>query len=443
MLHEGPAVAGSLRIINRLTLLRLLRELGPISKPELSKRSGISRPTTAKVIDELEREGLAERVGKTQSTTKGGKPGVLYRFNADGVKSGAIFLRVDAVQVAIIDGNARILGKLESQLGTDKHPESVIALIVALLADLLKQLGLTTNDLLGIGIGVPGLASVHSGIVQFAPHLPEWSDVPLCAILTERLHIETWVDNDCHVQALAERHFGLGQDGRNFISVQSGIGLSAAFYLNGTLYRGPGDTAGEVGHMIVQADGRVCECGSRGCWETIASTTWLVDAACQETNGRYCLPDWLRVAGWANQEYRSIQDIDSSMITRCAQAIFQSALKGQSQAIELVRSHAFHFGIGLVNLVNIFNPQRIIIWGDDHAAGELFLQTVQDVVKTRALKHPREQCEIVFSRLGQEVGLIGAGSLALNALFEGDGAIRTDPLKDKGNYNGQYLHSHL
>jgi predicted NBD/HSP70 family sugar kinase len=419
-LRVGPAVPGSLRQINRLTVLRLLRKLGTTTKPALASASGISRPTVSKVVDELETAGLAERVGIAPSSAIGGKPGILYRFNANGIRSGAVFLRVDTVQVAVIDGNGRVHAQRDSPLGNDRRPEPVISLIVATLSKLLAELQLTTQDLLGIGVGVPGLTSYHAGVVHFAPHLPEWSDVPLCDLLARRLQIGVWVDNDCHVQALAERYFGLGQDGSEFVTVQSGIGLSAAFYVDGTLYRGSADTAGEIGHMIVQEDGRLCHCGSWGCWETLASITWLVDEVCRAPDGGFRLPEWLEVPDFADQSYQSVWDIDPTMITRCAHAVFQAARKGQTEAISFVRQHGYYFGVGLVNLTNMFNPQRIIIWGDDVAAGDLFLEAVSDTVKKRTLARPRETCEIVFSPIDQEVvGLIGAGTLAIDALFEG------------------------
>ena len=138
------------------------------------------------------------------------------------------------------------------------------------------------------------------------------------------------------MQALAERHFGLGQDGSEFASVQSGIGLSAAFYLNGALYRGPGATAGEIGHMTVQENGRLCDCGNWGCWETIASITWLVDEACRAADGSFGLPDWLALPELAAQAYQSIWDIEPSDITTCAQAIFHAAKQGHPRASELV-----------------------------------------------------------------------------------------------------------
>lgn len=119
------------------------------------------------------------------------------------------------------------------------------------------------------------------------------------------------------------------------------------------------------------------------------------------------------------QIHAAAYDIPPEFVTSCAQAIFCAAQHGQPEAIELVLQHAQHFAIGVINLINILNPQRIIIWGESVAAGDLFLITVRKFVKMRALHGPRETCEIVFSHLNQDVGLIGAGTLAIDALFEG------------------------
>jgi predicted NBD/HSP70 family sugar kinase len=418
-LISGPAIPGNLRQMNRLTVLRALRASGPTTIPAIATQTGISRPTVAKVIGELEDAGLAAQVGRAPIGSTGGKPGTLHRFNASGVRSGAVFLRVDTVQVAIMDGNARVLARAEHPLGGDRRPEPVLALIVEALTALLQELALQPADLLGIGVGVPGITSYHTGVIHLAPHLPEWSEVPLGALLAQRMDVAVWIDNDCHVQALAERHFGRGQDVQDFVSVQSGIGLSAAFYFDGDLYRGHADTAGEIGHMIVEENGQPCVCGSRGCWETIASTTRLVDDVCQMTDGSWALPPWLLTLAPTAQACANERPLAPDQVTALARVIFQAAHIGQPEAVEAVTLHAQRFGIGLCNLVNIVNPRRIIIWGESLAGGELFLVTVRAWIKKNALSRPRASCEVVFSSLKHDVGLIGAGTLAIDALFEG------------------------
>lgn len=409
---EIPAVPGSLRQMNRLTVLRLLRKFGPITKPALAEYSHISRPTITRLVDELVEEGLAECTGMATPTASGGKPGALYRFNAEGVQSGGVFLTVDTVRVALVNGSGQVLGSLERPLGLDRRPEPVMNAIVETLQELLTFLHVPLTQLLGIGVGVPGLTSFATGVVHFAPHFPQWQDVPVRDLLKSRLGIEVWVDNDCHVQALAERHFGSGQACTDFVTVESGIGVSAAFYLQDTLYRGVGETAGEIGHMTIQEDGPLCECGNRGCWETLASTTWMVEQTYQLVQAT-----WLTLPTRASTEDGSAAKLEPDVVKMLAHTIFRAAQNGLPEAIELVCRHATHFGVGLATIINALNPQRIIIWGDSMNGGDLFLETVRAVVEQRALVRPRSMCPIVFSSFVQDVGVIGAASLVIDALF--------------------------
>lgn len=395
-----PAVPGSLRQMNRLAILQLLRAEGPISKADLAKRSAISRPTVSKVVDDLHTDGLVEIVGTAIPSAAGGKPAKLYRFHSSAVRVGAILLAVDGVSVAISDGEAHILSKIYQHLGADRSPSTITFTVITLLSKLLQDCALSSDDLLGIGVGIPGLTDSTNGIVCFAPHLPGWQDVPLSQWLADAFDVPIWLDNDCHLQALAERYRGQGADCDTLICVETGVGLAAAFLLNGQLVRGSGNTAGEVGHMTIQEDGPLCECGNRGCWESLASTTWLAHAAMQAIKeGRHtCIPP--------------VEEVEAQ-----AAAVYKAALAGDGLALELVRAQGHHFGVGIANLVNAFNPERIILHGECIAGGPPFLEAVLQTVQQRALLRPRQMVEIVYSALGDDVGLIGATSLVMETLF--------------------------
>jgi predicted NBD/HSP70 family sugar kinase len=407
-LFSIPAVPGSLRQMNRLAILQLLRAEGPISKADLAKRSAISRPTVSKVVDDLHADGLAEIVGTATPSAVGGKPARLYRFHSGAVRVGAIVVAVDGVVVAICDGEAHILSKLYQRLGADRSPSSVTTLVITMLSKLLRDSALSSDDLLGIGVGIPGLTDSANGMVSFAPHLPGWHDVPLGEWLADAFDVPIWIDNDCHLQALAERYRGQGADCDALICVDTGVGLAAAFLFNGQLYRGPGNTAGEVGHMTIQEDGPLCECGNRGCWESLASTTWLAHQARQVAQ---------------DERQSSIPLLEE--VEAQAMAVYDTALAGDALALELVRAQGRHFGVGIANLVNAFNPQRIILHGESIAGGPPFLQAVLQTVQERALLRPRQMVEIVFSTLGDDVGLIGAASLVMETLFSMPATLET------------------
>jgi predicted NBD/HSP70 family sugar kinase len=400
VLRTIPAVPGSLRRLNRLTILQLLRAKGPISKAGLAKISKISPPTVSKVIDDLYLNGLAEVVGTTTPSAAGGKPATLYHFHSNAVRVGAMLLAVDGVLAAMCDGEGRILLKASRSFGVDRSPQHVAAAMVTFFSDLLGQLSLTPEQLLGIGVGVPGLTDSTTGVVSFAPHLPGWQDVPLGQWLSTAFKVPVLLDNETHVQALAEQYYGHGAGCESFICIETGIGLSAALFFNGQLYRGASNTAGEIGHMTIQEDGPLCDCGNYGCWEALASTTWLANRVTEALLGD-------RSSSIAMEEDAKAQ----------AAAIYTAALAGDALALELVTAHARHFGVGVANLINALNPEKIILQGESVAGGPPFLQVVREVVQERSLKLPRETVEIVLSDLGDDASLIGAMSLVMEALF--------------------------
>ncbi len=395
-----PAVPGSLRRLNRLAILQLLRTRGPISKAELAKLSAISPPTVSKVIDDLYANNLAEVVGTTTPSAAGGKPATLYRFHSSAVRIGAVLLSVDGVLAAICDGEGHLLLKAFQSFGAERAPRQVAATITSLLNDLLGELSLAPSRLMGIGVGIPGLTDSARGIVSFAPHLPGWQDVPLGHWLAEAFKVPVLLDNESHVQALAERYYGQGAGCDSLVCIETGIGLSAAFLLNGRLYRGASNTAGEIGHMTIQENGPRCDCGNHGCWELYASTTWLANQATQALqSGR---PSSIRLQGEVKAQ---------------AEAVYAAALAGDALALELVEAHGRHFGVGVANLINVLNPKKIILQGESVAGGQPFLQVVRQTVRERTLKRPREVAEIVFSNLGDDAALIGSMSLVMEALF--------------------------
>lgn len=396
-----PAVPGSLRYLNRLTIMQLLRAEGPISKADLARNSAISLPTVSKVIDDLHANGLAEVIGTTTPSARGGKRARLYRFNGKAIRVGAVLMALDGVSAAICNGEADFLLKAFRAFGADRSPKTVSATIVSLLKELLAELSLTPRDLLGVGIGVPGLVDSAKGIVNFIPHLKGWHNVRLGLWLIDALQVPVLLDNESHVQALAEYYWGKGADCDSLICVETGIGLAAAFLFDGQLYRGTGNTAGEVGHMTIQEDGPPCECGNLGCWEVLASITWLANQARQ-----------------ALQSGRQSSIPVLEQVKAQAAAVYAAALAGDALALELVRSHGKHFGTGIANLINALNPRRIILHGESVAGGLPFLQAVLQVVQQRTLKRPGKLVEIVFSDLGDDVGLIGATSLVMESLFQ-------------------------
>lgn len=305
-------------------------------------------------------------------------------------------LSVGGVKVAVTDYRGTILAAKSGTFSKTTKFEEVERLIAYLFRECAESAGLGMKDLTGIGIGLPGLTDVFEGVLVFAPHLSGWENIPLREHLERDLGVPVLVDNEARVQALAERYFGLGKDANPLLCVETGVGIAAALMIDGHIYRGKSNTAGEVGHMILKPDGPKCRCGSRGCWETLAST------------GR------LAALAKGNNSIETVEPYYDPSASELEE-VFKAAQSGDRQAKLAIEDIAHWFGMGLANLINACNPEKIIIQGELTLGGEQLLSTVIQAVHKTALSRPAATTSIHFSEMGEEAGIIGAASLVVDA----------------------------
>lgn len=303
---------------------------------------------------------------------------------------------VGGIRAAITDYRGRVLATRSGTFSETTEPRKVERLIASLFRECAKDAGLEISDLSGLGIGVPGLTDVFEGVLVFAPHLSGWENIPLREHLERDLGVPVLVDNEARVQALAERYFGLGKDANPLLCIETGVGIAAALIIDGHIFRGKTNTAGEVGHVILNPDGPKCRCGSRGCWETLASTGRL--AALAKGN--------------------SSVEVDEPYRDPCAselEEIFRAAQSGDRQAKLAIDDIAHWFGLGLANLINACNPEKIVVHGELTLGGEQLLGMVIQAVHETVLSRPAEATSVHFSELGEDAGIIGAASLVVDA----------------------------
>lgn len=392
-----PSLRGipeSLRLLNRVAVLRVLLE-GPSTAPLLAERTAVSPLTISKILHSLEQEGLVRTNGLASGSPIGGKRARIWEWYGDNLFAGGVMLSVGVAQVGITDYRGTLLATLSSNFNGATKPGEVEQLIVDLLRECADLAGVEVAKLAGIGIGVPGLTDFKEGLLVFAPHLSGWKDIPFRQNLENRLGISILVDNEARVQALAERYFGLGQASSSLLCLETGVGIAAAFMTNGRIYRGDTNTAGEVGHMILDPRGPRCRCGGQGCWETLAGTGRLVSLA-RDVDG----------------EERTEPYYDPSLAE--VVEVFRAAERGDQRARSAIADVAYWLGIGLANLINSWNPDLIVIHGDLLAGGPQVLDTVVREVHKAALFWPAQATRIEFSKMGENVGVIGAASLIVD-----------------------------
>jgi glucokinase len=244
--------------------------------------------------------------------------------------------------------------------------------------------GLPPRDLAGIGLAVPGALDVGRGVLRSSPNLPGWRDVPVAAIAADALDAPVAVEHDVRMAALAEARFGAGRDVASFVCVTVGTGIGAAVVLDGRLYRGASDAAGEIGHVPVVSDGaEPCGCGRRGCLETVASGRAIADR---------------------------VRRLDGRMLD--AREIFAAAAAGDATCARVVDDAITSLGTGLTVLVNVLNPEVIAMGGGVAEAGAALLDRLRASVRAAAWAPAGEVVRLVPAALGTRAGAIGVALFA-------------------------------
>ena len=275
----------------------------------------------------------------------------------------------------------------------DQGPQAVIGHIVDSVRAALAAAGAAEADLAAVGVAAPGPVDQERGVVRNPPNLPGWSAVPVAQILRDALGAPVALENDADAAALGEHTFGAGRDFRNMIFITLSSGIGGGMILDGRLYRGATGAAGEVGHMVVNEAGPLCGCGQRGCLEALASGTAIAArAAALAAEGKS--PLLARLAR------------ESPPLT--AEDVQRAALEGDAVAQRVIEEAGHYLGLGLVNLVHVFNPHGIVIGGGVSHMGDLILEPAREVVRQRCFPLSQEGLSIVAGVLGDRAGALGA-----------------------------------
>ncbi len=319
-------------------------------------------------------------------------------------KRGQLILGVDLggskIGAIVADAWANIIARDNRDTCAEQGYEEVMGRIIQSIKQVMASPQVTSSaDIVGIGIGAAGACEAASGVVTSSPNLPGWVDIPLRDIIQREFGLPTYLDNDAAVAALGEHRFGAGVGIDNLIYVGVGTGIGGGIIIDGRLYRGASGAAGEMGHMTIDVHGPRCNCGNIGCWETFASGTALareavkrIEAGAETTILSFCQGDLKKVG---------------------AEAVYLAAVSGDELAGELILRTGRYLGVGLVNLVNIFNPELILIGGGLSQMGQLLLAPAVEVVKERAFELPAKAVRIELAHLGTDAGVLGAVALVL------------------------------
>ena len=390
-----------LRRGNRVTVLRRLYFSGPSSRLDLAAATGLSPATVGNVIAELLKDRIVVEIGQLDSD--GGRPAVLVQVNPKHAAVVGIDVGETGTAIELFDLTLHKLAAVRKPLRLPREsPASLVAQIASGVDQVIKQVGLSRQQVFGIGVGVPGVV-VHDGDEYVhAPSLG-WDKIPLLQLLRASLSTPIVLDNGAKTMGQAEMWFGAYRNARNLAVVLLGTGVGAALFNDSVLYRGSTSSAGEWGHTSVVVGGRRCRCGAVGCLEAYVGAESILER-------------------WAERS-RKAPDKKTDQETRLNDLLV--AARTSKQASAILDETAVFLGAGLANLVNLFNPECIVIGGwVGQVLGPQLLPRIREVAAAQALRYPFSRVSIELGRLGTDAVAMGAATLVIEQFLASGGRPR-------------------
>jgi predicted NBD/HSP70 family sugar kinase len=380
-----------MREVNRGIILDLLRGGGRLSRVDLSQQAGLSKPTVSNIVEALLREGLVREVGARPTSPQGGRPPALLEYNGASAAMAGIHFGVHSTHVALADALGNVISRVAEPtiLGSPRRSARQVARMVRSLRAGSEH---ETGELRGAGVSVPGLVDPTTGHCRLAPNLG-WRDVPLGRILRDALGIPVAAGNTTALAALAEGRLGAARSVSSYVWIYTGTGVGAGIVSHGQLFSGAHGFSGEIGHCPVLGNDLPCNCGNRGCLETVAGASAIVRAAEQAVRRRQ-----------STSLRRHRGELDAATVAQLAAA-------GDAVSQQILRQAGEHLGRGIAYILNLFGPEMVVLGGPLARGGEHYVDAVQRATQEHTLS---AQCvPIVPSTLGPQVALLGAVQLAV------------------------------
>lgn len=373
----------------RAAVLDALRMAGPLTRFELSERTGLSRTTVSGLLSELARRDLVGEV-EVPAISTGGRPAAPVALRpAAGLAVGADVGRTH-VRVALVDLGHQLLAERSVHLDVEDHPDEALDTAARLVDAVLDEAGHTRAELVGVGFGVPAPLDA-AGEVGASSMLPGWTGHRPADELQQRLGIVVHTENDANTGALAEALWGSGRGHRIVVHVKAASGVGAGIVVDGTLFRGASGTAGELGHTTVRDGGDICRCGNRGCLE-------------------------LQVGGPA----LLAQVRNSGLRVETLEQLIERALDGDAAGRRVLLDAGDQLGLALVNTVNLLNPDVIVFGGELSTAGDLVLAPLKARVQRSAIAPAAAAVDVLMATLGNRAEALGAALLVVRELHRFD-----------------------
>lgn len=389
------------RYYNKRLSLDLIRFTpGGITRAELARRIGLTRSAVTTIVNELMQLDLVREA--QDGLTTGGRRAIPLEINPRrgylvGIDVGATHL-----EILVTDFSSRVLHELEVPFDIHLAPHIGLQQVDSCLRQALSQVNLDLKDVVGIGVGVPGPIVVEKGIVSHPPIMPGWDNFPIQSTMAEMWKCTISLNNDAELGALGEWAHGAGRGERHLAYLKVGSGVGAGLLLDGKIYRGATGSAGEIGHTTIVQNGPLCACGNRGCLEALAGGTAIARQA-QEA-----VRSGKRTLLAAHEPLQSITAKDVAAAARLGDLVAQ----------QIMQDAGTYLGIAIASLVNLFNPNMVVVGGGVAQVGDLLLQPIRQIVQQRSLRSSAQAVRINTAVLGRRASSMGAVVQTLNTILD-------------------------
>jgi len=392
---RGNADRGSVRAHNLSRVLKLIHGAGSISRAAIVRQTGLSATTVSALANVLLRSGMISEAGEGKS--RGGRPPILLQFEYEHRHVLGIDIGASHINSILMDLKGIIVSQETARFDSIGQPHRTIGLVHQHIRSLMATRSLTPAEILGMGVGVAAPLDGEKLDRVSDLIMPAWHDLDFIGDLREALQNPVYLDNDANLGAIAEKWWGSGRGVANLAYIKLGTGVGSGLIINHEIYRGFGGTAGEIGHTTINADGPLCRCGNRGCMESYVGIPAILAEVVRRRRAQ------------GNEDLKPqgirIEDI-------------VSAAGLDPICTEVVRTAGTQLGIAIANLLNLFNPELVLLGGDLVGAGDVLMDAVREAAAERAISKASREATITLSGLRDDVVAIGAATLAIHNAFQ-------------------------
>lgn len=378
-----------MKSVNKSIVLNKIRTSEPISRAQIAKETSLTPPTVSSIVKELIDQGLVRE--STLGQSSGGRKPTMLHINSDSFYVIGVDAGPERVECILTDLKGEIIHRTSSVITKPITNENFISILKENIHKIIQSSNTNQDKIIGIGIAMHGVVNVETGESLVAPIL-NLRNIPIKDLLEEEFKLSVKVENDARAMALGESWFGGHGYVERMVAVNIGRGVGAGFVINGKLYHGAQGIAGELGHMTIDMNGEICECGNRGCLQTLVSGEAIAK--------------------------RARKQMKDDTVIRSGQEIFKLAQNGHEFCIHLLQDTGKIIGIGLTNLIHLVNPSRIVLGGGVMNSERFIMPELIETIQQRVLTNEAKQTEIIVTRLGNNATLLGAVSLLLVELFD-------------------------